>query len=70
MTFARSLERLGLASAVAASFVTVVLPTRAAAAPICISTPSATTCVDPTGSCLVANYPNQGPAICLRNPIG
>lgn len=69
MTFTRSFERLGLSMAVAASFGTVALPTQAAAAPICASLPSATTCVDPTGSCLVANYPDHGPATCLWNPI-
>ena len=55
---------------VAVSFVTLVAPARADAAPICASTPSGTTCVDPAGSCLIANYPNHGPAVCLRNPIG
>jgi len=42
----------------------------AQAQPVCGSTPWGTTCADPTGTCLVANYPKVGPATCLRNPIG
>ncbi len=68
MTF--SVNRLGLSMVVAVALVSFVFPNRAGAAPICTSTAFGTTCVDPTGSCLVANYPNHGPATCLRNPIG
>lgn len=42
----------------------------ARAEPVCATTPWATTCADPTGSCLVTNYPDHGPAVCLRNPLG
>ena len=70
MTFSRPVIRLCSSVVLAVAVVIVTLPTHAGATPICTSTPSGTTCVDPTGSCLIANYPNHGPATCLRNPIG
>ncbi len=65
-----SLNRLGLSMVVGVALGSLAFPNQASAAPICTSTPSGTTCVDPTGSCLIANYPDHGPATCLRNPIG
>lgn len=53
----------------ALSFVGVSFVGSAHAAPVCTPTPSGTTCVDPTGSCLVTFYPRFGPALCLVNPI-
>ena len=64
-------NRIRLAAAVALSLpiLGAALTVPAAAAPVCATTPSGTTCVDPTGTCLVAFYPRLGPATCLRNPI-
>lgn len=42
----------------------------AQAEPICASTLWGTSCADATGTCLIANYPNHGPATCFWNPVG
>lgn len=63
------LARLPHLAAVLIAGLTLSVAAPAHATPVCTSTPSGTTCVDPTGSCLIAIYPRFGPASCLRNPI-
>lgn len=70
MSVSRWAVRMALTLSLAVATLGAGLAPPAAAAPICTSTPSGTTCVDPTGACLVAFYPRVGPASCLRNPIG
>jgi hypothetical protein len=70
VSWSRSLIRVGLPVVLASQLLGIGFAGRASAAPVCATTPTGTNCVDPTGTCLITFYPNHGPALCLKNPIG